>query len=173
MTRRHARVRVAACVAFALAAGCTASEPQRGPAAHDDGLQLTGTLAGRQVSVSDGQPEVVSGDCDPLDGADVDLCVIARTIDGETLGLAFDNPVALFAGTRLDVERPSCTPAVCDDVADVAHVDVRRGEERHVAVGGELRVTEATDRHAGSFQLEFADGGTLSGSYNVAVVGTP
>lgn len=150
-----------------LLAGCVESGGQRGPVSAADGLQLTGTLEGHRVAVSDGEPEVTYGDCDPADGRDVDLCIIARTVDGQQLGVVFENPDALLPGSTITVATRRCVPADCDTTTDVLLIEVRVDGRRLVASGGSVTVREAGRRWAGELLLRFADGSALSGDFDV------
>lgn len=125
------------------------------------GLQVSGQLNGSQFALSEGSPEVVVGDCDPGDGPDDDLCAIASDISGELFVLVVENPDALEPGTTIPIGDPGCAPAACDDVTDVAVIDVQTGTDRRVrAVGGrlEMRVVEPFLRYAGTAQLRLPQG---------------
>lgn len=141
---------------------------QRAPAAPDDGLQLTGQLRGAQVNVSDGEPEVLYGNCRPTEGRQVNLCIAAHTIDGDSLGLVVDNPEVLRRDAVLPV-RASCPAPGC---SGVALVEVRRGAQRFRVTDGTLAVTQAGPRYAASFTLRFSEG-TLNGSFDVRPPATP
>ena len=162
----------AALVAAVLVlAGCSpaASSGSVQPRDGRAGLQVTGQLGGTQVAVSDGSPRLGVGDCDPMDGADTDVCAIARDISGQIFVLSFENPAALEPGTDLPVEDPACQPATCDDVDDVAIVDVQSGTGRRIrARGGRLEVqhVEPSRRYVGTAQLVLPDG-DLSVSFDV------
>lgn len=163
-------MRWAAVVAAAavLSGGCGTQAVQRAPVAPDDGIQLTGTLSGRQIHVSDGEPEVVLGDCDPNDGLDEDLCMVTFTIDGAPLALVIDNPAALAAGERLPVVAPAgagCLPH-CDDLTGGVVIEVRRGQQRQFATSGSVVVREADPRYAATFVLGFGKG-RVTGAFNV------
>lgn len=161
------RVRLGALVAVVLVVAACGDEEivQRQPVAPDDGIVITGRYAGQTLSVTDGEPEVVVGDCDRGDGVDRDLCIVTRTIDGARLGLVLENPDALQAGSRLPVRGDACT--TCDDVADHAVVDVRSDGPPRRASGGSLEVDMAGPRYVASFRLRFPDGGELTGRFNV------
>lgn len=149
-----------------LLAACGGEGVQRQAVGPDDGLQVSGPFAGQRVSVSDGEPEVRLDDCDPADGPDQDLCIIARTIDGQDFELRIQNPDRLEAGTRVAVARSRCRARACDDATDLV-VDVRLGDETVRASGESLRVRRAGPRFAAEFQLRFGGGGALSGSFDV------
>lgn len=153
----------------ALAGACVTSEQaQRGPVDATDGLQLSGRVGGHNVSVSDGEPESLLGDCDPPDGRDLDLCIVSHTIDGAPLGLVVENPDALAVGVVLGLRNPrtlGCLPH-CDDVTDVAVVELRRGPDRQYVRGGTVTVLQVGQRWAATLRLEFRDG-TLNGAFNV------
>lgn len=154
---------------------CPSAE-QRPPAAADDGLQLSGELRGDRIHVSDGDPEVLYGDCDPGDGRDVDLCLIASMIDGGRIGLVIENPDELVKG-RMLTPRATCpadaglspSPRDCEGTVIV---EVRHGAERLRPFGGTLAVAAAGPRYAARFTLRFADG-ILSGAFDVQPPATP
>ncbi|MBW3664494.1 MAG: hypothetical protein KY469_15445 [Actinobacteria bacterium] len=151
-----------------VGASCAEEEAQRDPVGPDDGLQLTGQLAGKRYAVSDGEPEVVHGDCDPNDGLDVDLCVIARTVDGQNFGVVFENPDALIPGETVPVSHVGCVAEQCDAHRDSVLLEVRVDGSPLPATGGNVTVTAAgPPRWTGELSVRFADGGGLSGSFNV------
>jgi hypothetical protein len=132
------------------------------------GLQLTGGVAGRQLAVSDGSPRLTVGDCDPDATGDDDVCVIARSIDGELVVLVVENPDMLVTGASLPVADPGCG-ARCDDITDVAVVDLQVGTDPRIrAQGGRLDVDEVTPhvRYVGGLRLSFATG-SLTGSFDL------
>ena len=139
-------------------------QPRNGRA----GLQLAGSIAGRQLAVSDGAPRLVVSDCDPDVSGDADVCVIAEDIGGELVVLVIENPDALHAPATLEVADPGCG-ADCDDVTDVAVVDLQVGTgRRQRATDGHLEVRELTPfaRYAGELRLAF-DSGSVTGSFDV------
>lgn len=138
---------------------------QRPPQGPGEGITLTGRLEGRAVSVSDGAPEVLLGDCDRAAGPDSDLCIVTRTIDGARIGLVLENPAVMRDGGEVPVRAGSCTD--CDDVVDHAVVDLRTDGSSLRAVGGSLRTTAAGPRRAAQFRLRFHDGGEVTGRFNV------
>lgn len=144
---------------------------QRQPVAPDDGIAVTGRFAGRTVSVSDGAPEVLVGDCDIQDGRDRDLCIVTRTIDGGRFTLVVENPAVLEQGAEVRVAHDGC--GACDDLTDHAVVDVRVGDSSARAVGGRLRVTAGGPRYSAQFRLRFPDGSRISGRFNVAPAPVP
>lgn len=159
-------------VVAVLASGCgtpagqaEALRPRDGRA----GVQLSGTVAGRQVAVADGLPRLVVNDCDPRTG-DEDVCVVTQTIDGRLLVLVLENPAALESGRTLAVGDPPCgDERACDDVTDVALVDVQLDTgERVRAVDGSLdvRVVEPFRRYSARVTLTLPDG-RLSGEIDV------
>lgn len=162
------RLLALAAVAVLAAACVTSEQAQRGPVDANDGLQLSGSVEGHNVSVSDGEPESLLGDCDPPDGRDHDLCIVSHTIDGAPLGLVVENPDALVVGAVLPARNPGTLGcgAHCDEVSDAAVVELRRGRSRQFARRGTVTVLEAGGRYAATFQLEFR-GGTLNGAFNV------
>lgn len=133
------------------------------------GVQLSGTVDGRQIVVSDGLPRLVVNDCDPQVGDD-DVCVITRTIDGRLFVIAFENPAVLETGASLPVGDPACgDERTCDEVTDVALVDVQLDTgERVRATGGrvDVRVVEPLLRYAVDVTLTLPDG-RLSGDLDV------
>lgn len=162
MPRRPALVLLLLAV---LLLGCGGTGiPQRQPEAVDDGVQATGRLAGSRVAISDGNPETNLRDCDPQT-PDEDVCWIARTIDGLTVVFVIENPAALTVGEDLPVGARDC--ATCDDVTDVAVVELRVDGEQRRASGGRLSVREAGDRYAMDFDVRFPDGDALTGSFNI------
>ena len=169
--RRAARTALAAAVVVLLVA-CPADEAQRPPVAPDDGLQVSGVYGGRQLALSDGEPEVLYGDCDPQQGADTDLCIVASMLEGGSFALVFENPDVLTAGDSVSVADVACGDGGCDDIEDTAVVEVRVGTTAQGAVGGTVTVREADQRFAGSFVLRFTDG-TLTGDFNVRPPATP
>ncbi len=163
----RARLPSLLCMLLVLGSACVTPEGggQRQAEAGDDGVQATGRLDGSRVAISDGDPEVVVGDCDPGDGTDQDVCWVARTIDGLTVAFVVENPAVLVAGESVAVRASSCTS--CDDVDDRAVVDVRVDGASRRAGGGRLDVQAAGGRYAAGFQVTFAGGDRLSGSFNV------
>lgn len=140
-------------------------QPREGRA----GLQLSGTVAGSQVAVSDGSPDLTLGDCDVVGGPARDLCVVSRDLRGGPVVLTVRNPEVLVAGETLPVEDPGCTGQGCDAVTDVAVVDVLLGENRpRRATSGMLALTAVQQgrRYAGSLRLELPDG-VLSGHFDL------
>lgn len=138
---------------------------QRQAEAEDDGVQATGRIDGARVAISDGGPETLIGDCDPGDGADEDVCWIARTIDGLTIAFVIENPSALVPGETLPVRSDMCSD--CDAVTEHAVVDLRIDGEQRRASSGQLVVTQAGPRYAASFRLGFAGGDELTGEFNI------
>ncbi len=135
------------------------------------GLRLSGMVAGRQLALNDGAPELLAGDCDPNDGLDDDdVCIVANDIDGGLVVVVFENPSALATGASLPIADPGCrSPEVCDEVTDVAVVDVQLGVgRRRRATGGrvELTVVEPLQRYAGELRVELPDG-RASGEFDV------
>lgn len=153
----------------ALLAGCwptpeATTQPRDGRA----GLQLTGTLADTHIAVSDGAPDLQLGDCDPDVTGDSDLCAIADDITGELVVLVIENPDVLGTDVSLQVADPGCG-ADCDDVDDVAVVDVQLGTAPRVrARGGRLQLGEVIpfSRYVGEVRLELPSG-ALSGTFDL------
>lgn len=162
-------IRILAVVVLAGIAIASCGTPlQRQPVSSDDGLHLTGRLDGRQVSVSVGEPEVVLGACDFQRPDDVELCIAARTLDGETFGLVIQNPDDLEAGEASTV-RATCPDDACDDVA---LVEIRRDDSRQQVNGGELVVEQAGPRYAARFTLRVGND-VLNGAFDVDPGRTP
>lgn len=163
---RWAWVLVAVLLAGCTASSATAVQPRDGRS----GLQGTGTLDGRQVAVAQGLPELLVGDCDPLDRNDDDVCVITDTVDGRSFVLTVENPAVLVTGADLPVADPDCrSPAACDQVTDSAVVSIKLGTDRAVrATDGRLRMTrvEPFANYAGEVSLELPNG-RFSGSFDV------
>lgn len=153
-----------------VAAGCWSPAPVQTVQPRDGraGLQLTGTVDGSQLAVSDGAPRLVVGDCDPDPTGDTDVCLIADDINGQLVVLAFENPDVLQAGASLSVVDPGCGQR-CDGVTDGAVVDLQLGiGDRVRATAGrvELDTVEPFARYVGDVRLEFPSG-TVSGSFDV------
>lgn len=148
--------------------GCVEAEVvQRQPEAPDDGLQATGRLDGGRVAISDGGPAVTLGDCDAGGEVDEDLCMVARTINGQQVALVLENPGVLAEGTEIPVRGDTCTGAACDRVRGHAVVDLRLGTREVRATDGRLTVTAADERYAARFDLQLPRGEELRGSFNV------
>lgn len=166
-----ARIRalLGAIVLAVLTSGCW-SEPAGGqqPREGRAGLQLAGTIGGRQLALSDGAPRLVVGDCDPDVSGDQDVCIIADDIDGQLVVLVIENPDVLRAPATLPVVDPDCGDR-CDEVTDGVVVDLQLGTgDRRRARGGSL-VLETVERfvhYAGEVRLELASG-SVSGSFDV------
>jgi hypothetical protein len=164
-------------LAGVLLSGCGLPGGASGPSAvlpreGRSGLRLAGTVDGRQVAVNDGLPRLRVGDCDPMDGADADLCVISRTIDGRMFVLAVENPDVLNSAATLAIADPGCpTPVACDEVDDLVIVDVQLDTgQRRRAVGGtlELALVEPVLRYTGGLTLRLpGGGGGLAGQFDL------
>lgn len=165
---RSRRIAVVLLAALAVAGGgCVEAEVvQRQPEAPDDGLQATGRVDGSRLAISAGGPTVTLGDCDPRGEADRDLCLAARTINGISANLVIENPDVLAADARVPVADDPCG-AGCDAVVDHAVVDLRLGPDQVRANGGDIAVEQTSPRYVASFDLEFPQGGRLSGDFNV------
>jgi hypothetical protein len=172
LSRPVARARAAGWLMIVLAvwvSGCwpTPAESTQ-PRDGRSGLQLTGSIAGRQLALSDGSPQLTVGDCDPDASGDSDVCAIGETIDGELVVLVLENPDVLAAGTTLPVVDPGCG-ARCDQISDAAVVDLQVGTGRRMrAHGGRLELDEVTpfSRYAGDVRLSFA-AGSVTGSFDL------
>lgn len=159
-------------VLLALVVGaCGTGDQPRTPQPRDGraGLQLSGTLAGAQVAVSDGSPDLIVGDCDLAGGPQQDLCVVSRDLRGGPVRVVVRNPDVLVEGEAVAVGDPGCTGQACDAVTDVAVVDVALGEDlRQRATGGTLSLTvvDHEQRYAGRLRLELP-GGDVSGHFDL------
>jgi len=163
-----------AAVAAALLMACGTSGGGTGPAAIEprdgrSGLQLSGTIDGKQVAVLDGAPVLRLGDCDVNDGADVDLCFFSRLVDGGFFAVLIENPDAVTEG-QVPVLDSDCRSPFCDDETGGAVVDLQfePGGPRTRATGGNLDVTtvENASRYAGTMNLTLPDG-RLTGTFQV------
>jgi hypothetical protein len=164
-------VRVLALALAVLLLGCTASRANEvQPREGRSGLQGTGTIEGRQVVVGQGLPELLVGDCDPVDEPDADVCIISDTVDGRSFVLNVENPDALAEGVELPVTDPGCpSPSACDEVTGSAVVSVKLETDHAVrATGGSLRMTRIVPftNYVGEVLLELP-GGRFSGSFDV------
>lgn len=171
MTQR----RIAALLTVAaLATGCGtagtgtgvgAIEPRNGRS----GLQLSGTIDGRQFAVNDGAPVLRVDDCDVADGADTDLCFFSRELDGGYFAMIVENPEAVVEGS-VDIVGSGCLSPNCEEVGAGAIVDVQfeRGGPRTRAVGGSLtmRTVEERQRYGGTMNLELPEG-RITGTFEV------
>ena len=161
-------------LAAALLGACGTAGTGRGvdsikPRDGRSGLQLSGTLDGRQVAVDDGLPVLRLGDCDVNDGADTDLCFFTKELDGGFFAIIIENPDAFVEGTVPVIESP-CRSPHCDDVTGGVLVELQRapGAPRTRATGGQFTVTDvATATHyAGQFNVEMPDG-RFGGTFEV------
>lgn len=134
------------------------------------GVQLSGLLDDRQVAISAGLPVLNASDCDVQEGPDQDVCVLARDINGELVRIIFENPDVLVDGATLPVGTGDCAdPRACDDVTDVAIIDIQFGDRpRQRAIGGTLNIEVAVPatRYRGDFDIELTDG-DLSATFDV------
>lgn len=155
---------------LALLGGCVVPDAgeggQRQPeAGGDDGVQASGTLDQRRISISNGAPDVIIGDCDPGIDLDEDVCFVTRTIDGDTIAFVIENPAVLVVGETIPIVDDGCD--LCDDVTAGVVVDLRlNGAVRRVEAG-RIDVIETGERYAGDFRLDFANGDRMTGSFNV------
>ena len=158
-------VLLTACGASGTGTGVGAIEPRDGKS----GLQLSGTIDGRQFVVNDGAPVLRLGDCDVNDGTDTDLCFFSRELDGGFLGVVMENP-AVIEVTTLPVVDPPCVSPHCDDVTDgiVVELQFAPGAPRTRATGGDVVFTVVEDggRYSGRLNLTFPDG-RISGAFEV------
>lgn len=161
---------LAAVALVACGTGDASRSIQQQPRDGRAGVQLSGTVAGSQVAVSDGSPRLIVGDCDVVGGVADDVCFLSRDLRGEPVVLAFRNPGVLEQGERVPVSDPGClTPAECTDVTGAAVVDVLVGEDvDQRAVGGVLilAVVQESARYAGEIRLDLPEG-HLSGLFDV------
>lgn len=164
------RCALALCLVLAVGACGTGEQPQTPqPREGRAGLQLSGTVGGAQVAVSDGSPDLVVGDCDVVGGPAQDLCVVSRDLRGGPVIVTVRNPDVLVEGATLPVGDPGCVGRACDEVTDVAVVDVALGEDgSRRAAGGmvTIRVVEPERRYVGRLRLELPDG-LLSGHFDL------
>lgn len=170
MRRRAAAVALAAGCVLGTAACTAAAETTIQPRDGRSGLQGTGTIEGRQVAVATGLPQLVVGDCDPPDGRDDDVCIVADTIDGRLFVLAFENPAVLVPGETLPVSTTPCAdPEACDAVDDGVVVTVKLEADAPLrATGGTVTVeaVEPFTNYVGSIALTLPDG-RFNGSFDV------
>lgn len=156
---------IAGCGTSGTGSGVAGIEPREGRS----GLQLTGTIDGRQVAVNDGAPVLRLDDCDVNDGPDADLCFFSRDVDGGFFAIVIENPAALAVGSVPVVEN-ACRSPHCDDVTDGALVELQfdPGAERTRATGGSLNLSVVDDakRYAGTLNLTLPDG-RLGGTFEV------
>ncbi len=145
-----------------LIAACGPEPVQRQAVSVDDGLHVTGHVDGRSVNVSVGEPEVLLGTCDPRRPDLRELCIEARTVDGERFGIVVNNPSDLVAGDRLEV-RSGCPEAGCEGIA-LLEVDL--GGDRFRATDGTLTVSAAGPRYSARFTVRIHDD-TLTGGFDV------
>lgn len=167
------RLLAAALTAAAVLPACT-SGGGTGPAAIEprdglSGLQLSGTIDGRQVAILDGAPVMRLADCDVNDGVDTDLCFLSRMVDGGFFEMLIENPDALTTGV-VPVVDSDCRSPLCEDVTGGVVVDLlfEPGGPRTRATGGRLDVTtvEEAKRYAGDMNLMLPDG-RLTGTFQV------
>ena len=158
-------VLLAGCGTAGTGSGVAGIQPQDGKS----GLQLTGTLDGRQFAVNDGAPVLRVGDCDVNDGTDTDLCFFTRELDGGYFAIIVENPDAVQVGT-VPVVDADCQSPRCDDVSEGAVVEVQfaPGAERVRATGGAFQLTavDPGQRYAGTVNLQLPDG-RLGGTFEV------
>lgn len=159
-------VAVVLAAAMVLSGCTTASVAHRQAEATDDGVQVTGTLGGSRVAVSEGVPDVLFGDCDPGLEIDDDICWSARTIDGLTVAMVVENPDVLVAGETVDVVDSSCD-LDCDDVTDGVVVDVRWNGQQVRATSGRLEVGSVDERVSAALDVNLVGGDGLTGMFNI------
>lgn len=135
------------------------------PNSRDQGIQATGTLDGQRVAISRGNPTVVVGDCDASDGLDRDLCILARTISGQSINLVIENPAVLVPGETVTAG-VECTGA-CDDVTAGAVAELRIDGDVRPVERGSVTVAEAGPRWIGEFDLVLSGGDRLIGTFDV------
>ncbi len=169
--RSHGAVMAMSALLALAIAGCGsgASLGSQQPRDARAGIQVAGTLNGAQFSLSDGDPRVLIGDCDPNDGRDNDICAVANDLTGAQFVLVFENPSALTQGETVPVVDVACAPQACDTVRDGAVVDVQTGASGRIrATGGsvEFEVIEPLLRYRGTARLELPDG-NLSATFDL------
>lgn len=151
----------------ATACGDGGSVERVDPVSADEGIQATGRLDGDRVAISRGAPIVIVGDCDPEDGADEDLCILARTIDGIEVTLVVENRDALVAGEEVEVGRASCVDG-CDSITDEVIARLEVGDEAVEVTGGSFDVAADGPRYVADFTLELPFGDRLRGRFDVS-----
>jgi hypothetical protein len=172
--RRHPSLVLVLTLALLMAAcgdspGDVLPEPRDGRS----GIRMSGLLNDRQIALSDGLPTINFGDCDVADGPDRDFCILTRDVNGETIIVVFENPDVLVDGAVLPVGEGNCAdPASCDEVTDVAIIEVQFGTDvdaRIPAVSGTLEIEVAVpgSRYRGSFDISLRGGGNLSAEFDV------
>ncbi len=153
------------CGAQGVGSGVNAIQPRDGKS----GLQLSGTIDGRQFAVNDGAPLLRVGDCDVNDGQDVDLCFFTKDIDGGYFAIIIENPDAVRAAT-LPVVDPPCRSPHCEDVTDgiVAELQFAPGAARTRVTGGQavLSTVNRGAQYSGRITLTWPQG-NLAGSLEV------
>ena len=153
------------CATSGGGSGVSAIEPKGGRS----GLQLSGTLGGRQLAVNDGAPVLRLGDCDVNDGNDTDLCFFSREVDGGFFAVIVENPEVVRVGT-VDVVESPCRSPHCDQVSDGLLVELQRepGGPRDRATSGHIEFTTVEDgqRYAGELRLVMPDG-EFSGTFEI------
>lgn len=155
-------------LAIATAAGCgLTGEGGTQPTSADEGIQATGQIDGSRVAISRGAPIVIVGDCDPEDGADEDLCIGARTIDGLAVSLVIENRDALVEDTTVPIGRASCVDG-CDGVTDEVIARLELGGRTIEVIDGQFDVARADDRFVADFDLTLPFGDSLDGTFDVA-----
>jgi hypothetical protein len=156
---------------FASACGETPGDVLPNPRDGRSGIQLSGRIGDRPISISDGLPTLNTADCDLPDGPDRDVCIVTRDINGDQLVIVFENPDVLEEGAVLPVGPGDCDePAACDDVTDVAIVELRyRTDEPVRAQSGQLRVdvVEPGQRYRGDLRLRLPDGSNLTATFDL------
>lgn len=163
----------AACLAVALV-GCGASGVGSGvnaiqPRNGKSGLQLSGTIDGRQVAINDGAPVLRLGDCDVNDGQDGDLCFFSRDLDGGFFGLIVENAQVVAPGTLNIVDDPCRSPR-CETVTGgvVVELQFAPGAPRTRVTGGRMVFTDVEDgmHYSGRISLTWPDG-QLAGTMEI------
>lgn len=160
------------CALLVLGCGESPGDVLPNPRDGRSGIRLSGQLADRQLAVSDGLPQINFTDCDVAEGPDDDFCILTDDVNGELIIIVFENPDALVEGVTLPVADPDCgDAAACDDVADVAIVELQFGPdtERIRAVSGELAIEVAVpgERYRGDLRMRLPDGSNLTASFDV------
>lgn len=158
-------IATAACGASGTGSGVGAIEPRGGKS----GLQLSGTIDGRQIAINDGAPVLRLGDCDVNDGSDRDLCMFSRDIDGGFFGLIIENPDLVEVAT-IDVVDAPCSSPNCEAVVEglVVELQFEPGGPRTRVTGGTFVFTtvEPGQQYSGRLELTWPDG-RLAGSVEV------
>ena len=152
-------------VALALAlAACGAPDDEPGA-----GLQLSGQVDGRTVSVSQPYPVLLEGDCEARAGLPSQVCFAATATGGTPVTVGLANLERVPVGEPTDVVAPGCSEAAsCARVEEGAVVLLALDGEPMRPREGTLTLHQATEgeRYVGELRLDLA-GGRLTGAFDV------